>query len=145
MAAAPRSSAGDTALSAAITASTRLLLDGDFGAARRVIDVASDHPHDGGRAVAARDAAVAAGITINALPIMDGHPIGTYDGHTSYTTVEWGLGGIAAFYRQNVIGGPGSFVIEARSYDAFGEALEAQAPDGAHRPRPGWTHRHRSC
>lgn len=31
---------------------------------------------------------------------------------------------ITEFYRQNVIGGPGSFVIEARSFEAFGEALK---------------------
>jgi hypothetical protein len=101
-----------------------MLTEGEFGAARLVIDVASDHPHDGGRAAAARDAAVAAGITINALPIIDDRPIGTYDGRMSYTTVEWGLGGIAGFYRRDVIGGPGSFLVEARSFSAFGQALK---------------------
>ncbi len=124
VAAAPRSSAGETALHAAIAQSARLLSDGDFGAARLVIDVASDHPSDGGRSAAVRDAAVAAGITINAIPIISGDPIGTFDGRMTYTTAEWGLGGTMAFYRRDVIGGPGSFVIEASEYKAFGEALK---------------------
>ena len=121
---APRSSAGNTALSAGLKGAAQLLLDGDFGSARRVIDIASDHPHDGGRAAAIRDAAVEAGITINALPIIDERPIGTFDGRMSYTTAEWGAGGIVNFYRQYVIGGVGSFVVEARDYEAFGDALK---------------------
>lgn len=120
----PRTSAGDTALAAGIAGAARLLTDSDFGSARQVIDVASDHPSDGGRAANVRDAAVADGITINALPIIDSKPIGTFDGRMAYTTQEWGAGGIAGFYRNYVIGGPGSFVIEARDYSVFGEALK---------------------
>ena len=93
--------------------------DGDFAGARLVIDVASDHPSDGGRAAAVRDAAVAAGITINAIPIISGDPIGTFDGRMTYTTAEWGLGGTMAFYRRDVIGGPGSFVISATGDEQF--------------------------
>jgi len=37
---------------------------------------------------------------------------------------EWGLGSIVGFYRENVIGGPGSFLVEANDYNAFGEALK---------------------
>ncbi len=124
VAAAPRSSAGNTALSAGLSAATRMLTDGDFAGARRVIDVASDHPSDGGRSAAVRDAAVAAGITINALPIIDSQPIGTYDGRMTYTTAQWGTGGIKGFYLANVVGGPGSFAVEARDYAVFGEALK---------------------
>lgn len=124
IAVAPRSSAGNTALSAGLAGAAQLLLDGDFGAARRVIDIASDHPHDGGRSAAIRDAAVDAGITINALPIIDERPIGTFDGRMAYTTAEWGAGGIANFYRRDIIGGAGSFVVEARDYEAFGDALK---------------------
>ncbi len=121
---APRSSAGNTALAAGLAEATQLLMDGDFGAARRVIDVASDHPHDGGRTAAVRDAAIAAGITINALPIIDERPIGTFDGRMAYTTAEWGAGGIKGFYVRDVIGGIGSFVVEARDYTVFGDALK---------------------
>ena len=125
VAAAPRSSAGNTALAASLRQAAQLLTDGEFGNARRlVIDVASDHPSDGGRSGYARDAAVAAGITINALPIIDERPIGTFDGRMTYTVANWGLGGMTEFYRRYVIGGAGSFLVEARHYSAFGEALK---------------------
>lgn len=121
---APRSSTGNTALAAGLRQATKLLENSDFTAARQVIDVASDHPHDGGRSGPVRDAAVAAGITINALPIIDNRQIGTFDGRMGYSTAEWGAGGIAGFYSTYVVGGLGSFVVEANDYAAFGEALK---------------------
>jgi hypothetical protein len=122
--ASPRSSTGNTALAASLRQAAQLLLDGEFSNARRlVIDITSDHPSDSGRSGVVRDAAVEAGITINALPILDEAPIGTFDGHTSYTVAHWNLGGMAEFYRQYVIGGVGSFLVEAHDYSAFGEAL----------------------
>src|SRR5690606_1206042 len=124
IAAAPRSSAGSTALSAGLAAAARLLSESDFGAARQVIDIASDHPHDGGRSAAIRDAAVAAGITINALPIIDDRPIGTIDGRMTYPPARWGNESIVEFYLRNVVGGPGSFAVEASSIAVFGEALK---------------------
>ena len=119
-----RSSAGNTALAAGLAGATQLLKQGNFGAARQVIDIASDHPSDGGRSATARDAAVEAGITINALPIMSAGPIGTFDGRMTYSTAEWGAGGIAGFYRHNVIGGPGAFLVEAKDFTVFAEALK---------------------
>lgn len=124
VAAAQRTSSGNTALAPSIRKAAGMLTSSDFGTARRVIDVASDHPHDGGRSATPRDAAVAAGITINALPIVDGHPIVSYDGHLTYATQQWGFEDTVAFYRKHVIGGPGSFLVEARDYAAFGEALK---------------------
>ena len=53
----------------------------------------------------ARDAAVAAGITINGLPIVEVEP------------------DLAAYYRENVIGGQASFVVVARDTGSFGEAV----------------------
>jgi hypothetical protein len=32
-------------------------------------------------------------------------------------------GGLAKYYRDNVTGGPGSFVMEAKNFDSFGEAI----------------------
>src|SRR5690606_20645244 len=124
IAAAPRSSTGSTALAAALAEASRMLQEGGFDGARRVIDVASDIPHDGGRAAAVRDAAVAAGLTINALPIVDKRPIGTIDGRLSYAEARWGTVNDLEFYLQDVVGGPGSFAVEARSYEVFGEALK---------------------
>lgn len=119
----PRTSAGDTALFAGLAGAAQLLRDGDFGTARLVIDIASDHPTDFGRAAAVRDQAVADGITINALPIVGGGG-GSSDGGKFYSSGGRGVGGIAGFYRSYIIGGPGSFVVEARNYEAFGEALK---------------------
>jgi hypothetical protein len=119
---APRTSSGNTALAPSIKKATEMLTANASASSRRVIDVASDHPWDGGRAATVRDAAVAAGITINALPIIDTRPIGTFDGRMSYA--EWGSERGVAFYRNYVIGGPGSFLIEVHDYAAFGEALK---------------------
>lgn len=121
---APRTGAGDTAMSAGIAQAAQLLLDGRFDGARLVIDIASDHPYDGGRTAGVRDRVVAAGITINALPIIDDRIIGTFDGRMTYSTVQWGAATMTEFYINDVIGGDGSFAIEARSYEAFGEALK---------------------
>jgi Protein of unknown function (DUF1194) len=122
VAVAPRTSSGNTALAPSIKKATEMLTADASTVGRRAIDVASDHLWDGGRAATVRDAAVAAGITINALPIIDGRPIGTFDGRMSYA--EWGSEGGVAFYRNYVIGGPGSFLIEVHDYAAFGEALK---------------------
>jgi hypothetical protein len=119
---APRTSSGNTALAPSIKKAVEMLTADASGAGRRVIDVASDHLWDGGRAATVRDAAVAAGITINALPIIDTRPIGTFDGRMSYA--EWGSERGVAFYRNYVIGGPGSFLVEVHDYAAFGEALK---------------------
>lgn len=124
VAAAPRTSAGNTALAASMRQAGRLLEASGFGDARRVIDIATDHPGDSGRAAGVRDELVAAGITINALPIFEHRIVGTFDGHMTYSGVEWGVGGMAAFYRLDVIGGPGCFMLEARGYEAFAEALK---------------------
>jgi hypothetical protein len=124
VAAAPRSSTGNTALSNGIRRAAELLQRGDFGQARLVIDVASDHPGDGGQSAAIRERILAAGITINALPIMTNNLAGSFDGRTTFAYAQWGLGGIVGFYRENVIGGPGAFLVEANDYKAFGEALK---------------------
>jgi uncharacterized protein DUF1194 len=124
VAAAPRSSSGNTALAASLRQATALLQQPDFEGVRRVIDVASDHPYDGGRSAAVRDRAVEAGITINALPIIEKFQYGSFDGQTNTAAIEWSASDMAAFYRSNVIGGPGSFVIEVHDYSAFGEALK---------------------
>ena len=124
VAAAPRSSTGNTALAASLRQATDLLQQTDFGDARKVIDVASDHPWDGGRSGAVRDRAVEAGITINALPILEKFQYRSFDGQTNTASIEWRASDMAAFYRQYVIGGTGSFLIEASDFSAFGEALK---------------------
>lgn len=124
IAVAPRTGAGNTALAASLGKAAGLLSIGEFGSARRIIDVASDEDSDQGRSAPVRDTIVASGITINALPLINDRPIGTYDGHMSYANAQWGLQTTADFYRRGIIGGPGSFVIEVHDYAAFGEALK---------------------
>ena len=97
---------GWTSISGAIDFSVRLLTDVGYRATRRVIDISGDGANNDGRpADQARDAAVAAGITINGLPIIEVEP------------------NLADYYRGNVIGGPNAFVVVAGQRSNFSEAV----------------------
>ena len=116
--AAPRSFWGRTSISAGIDRAMQLLAEAPLEAQRRVIDVAGDGTNNSGRDVnAARDDAVRAGVTINGLAIINEHPVSYTFAHVQPP------GGLTEWYRQNVIGGPGSFVVEVREFSAFGEAM----------------------
>lgn len=107
IAAAPRQLfGGGTSISGAIDYARVLLAQSPYKGARRIIDISGDGSNNSGRPVtAARDEAVADGIGINGLPIL---------------TVEPGLD---RYYYDNVIGGPGAFMIPAASYDDFADAI----------------------
>ncbi|UCH74455.1 MAG: DUF1194 domain-containing protein, partial [Rhodospirillales bacterium] len=62
----------------------------------------------------ARDRAVAAGITVNGLPIINGRP-----GPFGWPPIE----DLDLYYRDCVIGGPGAFLVVANSFDEFAEAV----------------------
>ena len=97
---------GWTSISGAIDFCTGLLLSSGYIATRRVIDISGDGANNDGRPVTeARDAAVAAGVTINGLPIIEVEP------------------NLEEYYRDNVIGGPDSFVVVAHDTGAFGAAV----------------------
>ncbi len=116
--AAPRSFRGRTSISAGIDRAMQLLAEAPLEAQRRVIDVAGDGTNNSGRDVAAaRDQAVAAGVTINGLAIINEHPVSYTFAHVQPE------GGLAEWYRQNVTGGPGSFVLEVREFSQFGDAM----------------------
>jgi hypothetical protein len=120
---APRAFTGNTSISTGIGHATRLLADAPFEPTRRVIDVSADGRDASDGAIAkARDAALAAGITINGLAIVDDRPLGTIDGRLSYTTWEPG-GPLLDYFERHVVGGPGGFVVEARHFAEFGQAL----------------------
>ena len=147
VAAAPRSSTGNTALSNGIRRAAELLLAGNFEGARLVIDVATMNSGNGAAIEAnVRQRIVEAGITVNALPIMTNNRAGSFDGRTTFASGQWGLGGIVGFYRENVIAGPGKVLVEANDYKAFGEALKRKLlleliaggnlEDASARPRP---------
>lgn len=97
---------GGTSISGAIDFAASLFPDSPFQASRRVIDVSGDGSNNRGRPVRmARDEAVDAGININGLPILSLEP------------------SLDRYYEDNVIGGPGSFMIAAKSYETFGDAI----------------------
>lgn len=115
---APRSFWGRTSISAAIEFSTGLLARSPFQSDRQVIDVSGDGTNNSGVEVtAARDAAVAKGVTINGLVILSDEPMPTNPSHTHPP------GGLKAYYENNVIGGPGAFVLEAQSFESFGQLI----------------------
>ena len=97
---------GGTSISGAIDYSMRWFTQSPLKGERHVIDVSGDGSNNGGRSVArARDDAVAADVNINGLPILALEP------------------DLDRYYYDQVIGGPGAFVVAAKDYETFGEAI----------------------
>lgn len=97
---------GATSIAAAIDFGVALLDKLPVVAERRVIDISSDgRNNSGGNVRAARDAAVARGIIVNGLAILNEVPTLNY------------------YFEQQVVGGDGAFVVVARSYDDFVGAI----------------------
>jgi len=87
-------------------------------AGRHVIDVSGDGTNNSGRDVtSARDDAVAKGVTINGLVILSETPLAWNADHTNPP------GGLGNYYRDNVIGGTGAFVLVAQNFESFGQAI----------------------
>jgi Protein of unknown function (DUF1194) len=121
MAAAPRSFIGRTAIGAAVDFSFALFAESAFETSRRIIDVSGDGTNNQGRlASEARDAAVGAGAVINGLAIFNKKAAGTGGYLAMHTNPP---GGLAQYYRENVIGGPGAFVVQIDDFRSFGEAM----------------------
>jgi hypothetical protein len=115
---APRAFANSTSISAGIEFAITRLDRAPYEAHRRVIDVSGDGDNNSGRNVAAaRDEAIAKGITINGLVVLTEPPSLSYSTHTNPP------GGLANYYRTNVIGGPGAFVLVAENFNSFGSAI----------------------
>ncbi len=114
----PRSFADRTSISAGIDFAAAQFRHTPFEAGRKTIDVSGDGTNNAGRDLAAvRDEAVANGITINGLVILSERPLPWHPEHTNPP------GGLANYYRVNVIGGRGCFVLEAKDFHSFGEAI----------------------
>ncbi len=114
----PRSFAGFTSISGGIDAGVKLLKALPMQTERQAIDVSGDGTNNSGRDVAvARDEAVAAGIVINGLAIVNEHPMNYTFAHVQPPE------GLQEYYRRNVIGGPGSFVLMVRDFKSFAEAM----------------------
>jgi hypothetical protein len=119
--AAPRSFVGRTAIGVAIDFSFALFAESGIETNRRVIDVAGDGTSNQGRlATEARDAAVGAGAVINGLAIYNRKAAATGGYLAMHTNPP---GGLAQYYRENVIGGPGAFVVQIDDFRTFGAAM----------------------
>jgi Protein of unknown function (DUF1194) len=105
-----------------ISAGERLFAAQPVAADRHVIDVSGDgRQNTGDLATAdARDAAVSHGVTVNGLPITSGDDPQVDD-----------------WYRANVVGGPGAFLVVADGYAAFTEALRQKLILEVAGPTPG--------
>jgi hypothetical protein len=115
---APRSFAGRTSISAALDFTRGYFSRLPAAAGRRVIDVSGDGNNNSGRPLLdARDEAIAAGFTINGLAIINEHPNAGFVAHVQPP------GGLPAYYRQNVIGGPGAFLLVVQDFSTFREAI----------------------
>ena len=101
-----RRSRGLTAIGPALLAAARQFDRLPQTAARQAIDISGDGIANLGLSpAAARDQIVRAGITINGLAILTEEP--------------W----LEGYFRAEVIGGAGAFVLAARSYASFAEAM----------------------
>ena len=97
---------GGTAIGGAIEFSMAELARNAYDGRRKVIDISGDgRANQGASPDGLRDLAVLQGITINGLAILNED--------TS----------VAGYYRANVIGGEGAFVITANDYGSFSQAI----------------------
>jgi hypothetical protein len=98
---------GGTALGEGMAAGLALLARCPAPATRLVLDVSGDGRHNQGRAPGpVRDIGVAAGVTINGLAVLNEEGPELID-----------------HFRAEVIGGPGSFVMDCPDYPAFAAAI----------------------
>jgi uncharacterized protein DUF1194 len=109
--------ASRTSISGALRFAKPLFDDSGYRGLRRVIDVSGDGTNNAGPLVElTRDDVLAAGITINGLPIMLKRPyVGSMD-----------IPNLDEYYEDCVIGGPGSFVIPIREREKFIEATRTK-------------------
>ena len=114
----PRSFADRTSISGGIEFASAQLERAPFAAARRTIDVSGDGTNNAGRDVKlARDEAIGKGIVINGLVILSDRPVPWNAEHTNPP------GGLEKYYQDNVVGGPGAFVLVAENFNSFGRAI----------------------
>jgi hypothetical protein len=117
LAEAPYRRAQRTSVSGAIDAAANAFIGNGYGGGRQVIDVSGDGPNNNGRVVtAARDEAVAKGITINGLPLVGIRP---WYGPADIKDLD-------VYYEDCVIGGPDSFMIVIHDQKDFVDATRTK-------------------
>jgi hypothetical protein len=114
---APYRRASRTSISGALRFAKPLFDDSGYKGLRRVIDVSGDGANNAGPLVVpTREDVLAAGITINGLPIMLKKP---YAGSIDIEDLD-------IYYEDCVIGGPGAFVVPIREREKFIEATRTK-------------------
>ncbi|WP_246727775.1 DUF1194 domain-containing protein [Chelativorans sp. Marseille-P2723] len=114
LSATPPRSARRTSISGAISFAADLFAESSFNGLRRVLDISGDGPNNQGPPVEeARDSLLAAGVTINGLPLM------TNEGFSS----NYDVADLDLYYADCVIGGPGAFMIPVNAWEQFSEAV----------------------
>jgi hypothetical protein len=114
----PRSFNDRTSIGGGITFAAGQIARAPFQAERQTIDVSGDGTNNSGRDVQfARDQVVAKGINVNGIPILTELQYSRTPEHTNPP------GGLEKYYRENVIGGPGAFVMVADDFASFGRAM----------------------
>ena len=104
-----------TSISGAVMFALPLFRGNGYAGTRRVIDLSADGPNNNGLPVlAARDAASAAGVSVNALAILNDR-IGPY----GYPVLE----DLDVYFEECVVAGPGAFVLVAQGFGDFGAAI----------------------
>jgi hypothetical protein len=117
LAEAPRTAQSWTAVGAALAHAGARFDKSPVIAKRKVIDVSGDgRTNDGPPAEQVRDLLVAQGIVINGLPVMMNRQ---NFGRPPDLTLD-------KYYEDNVIGGPGSFMIVARDFADFSRAVRTK-------------------
>jgi hypothetical protein len=114
---APLRRASRTSISGALAYGKKEIESNPYRGIRRVIDVSGDGANNNGKLVMeARDEVLAAGITINGLPVMLKRP--------SMWTMD--INSLDIYYEDCVIGGPGAFVVPVKERAKFIEAIRTK-------------------
>jgi hypothetical protein len=114
---APYRRASRTSIAGALNFAKPLFDASGYRGLRRVIDVSGDGPNNSGPLVQlVRDDVLAAGITINGLPIMLKRP----------NTFSMDIDNLDVYYEDCVIGGPGAFVVSIHAREQFKEATRTK-------------------
>jgi hypothetical protein len=101
-----------TSISNALTKAAQLFGQSGFSGSRRTIDISGDGPNNaGGPVLEARQKVLAQGIIINGLPLK-------LPGHDSSA-----MRNLDQYYRDCVIGGPGSFMFTVTRLEEFPAAI----------------------
>lgn len=110
--AAPRRTGSYTSISGAMEYAMGLYEEGPYEGTRRVLDISGDGMNNSGRRLEpVRTRLVEEGVILNGLAVIDRAPL---PGSAS---------ALEDYYREEVIGGPGAFLVVAEGFEAFGRAV----------------------